>query len=43
MKTFDPTQPAILQHHGSGKIETWTADEAARLPQDGDRKAGRNS
>lgn len=27
MKTFDPTQPAILHDRGSGKIETWTADE----------------
>ena len=29
MKTFDPTQPAILHDRTSDRIETWPADDAA--------------
>jgi hypothetical protein len=29
MRTFNPRQPAILHDRRSGRIETWTGDDAA--------------
>jgi hypothetical protein len=29
MATFDPSEPAILHDYVTGKIETWTGEDAA--------------